>query len=117
MTLSARDLKDHPPESGLLRGEVRRHIKLIEAEIREAQRVKEEFIRHEIATNFPVTKISNKRAQLFIYSAIIDQLKINGFKVALHLNERQCYFVIKWAARTDADELRRQQHLIDEARA
>jgi hypothetical protein len=116
MTISAADLKERPPESGLLRGEVRRHIKLIETEIREAQRVKEDFVRHEIATNFPVSKISNKRAQLFIYSAIIDQLKMNGFKVQLHLDEKQCYFMIRWAARTDRDEIMRQRQLIAEAR-
>jgi uncharacterized protein YhbP (UPF0306 family) len=117
MTISANDLKERPPESGLLRGEVRRHIKQIETEIREAQRVKEDFVRHEIATNFPVSKISNKRAQIFIYSAIVDQLKMNGFKVALNLDHKQCHFLIRWAARTDHDELSRQKQLIAEARA
>jgi hypothetical protein len=116
MTLSAGDLKERPPESGLLRGEVRRHIKEIEREIREAQRVKEDFIRHEISTNFPVTKISNTQAQVFVYSAIIDQLKMNGFKVKLNLDQKQCHFLIRWKARTEKEELARQLGLIAEAR-
>lgn len=116
MTITAGDLKERPPESGLLRGEIRRHIKEIQREMMEAQRVKEDFVRHEISTNFPVTKMSNTQAQIFVYSGIIDQLKMNGFKVKLNLNHKQCHFLIRWKVQTGREELTRQMDLIAEAR-
>lgn len=115
MTLNASDLKERPPEMGLLMGIVRKHIKDIESEIREAKRQNEDKIEHGIETNFPVTKMTNKRAQTFVYATIIDQLQTNGFEVKLGLKNKSLVFAISWVAVIDTSELLRQRRLVDEA--
>lgn len=115
MTLSASDLKERPPEMGLLLGIVRKHIKDIESEIRDAKRQNEDKIEHGIESNFPVTKMTNKRAQTYVYAAIIDQLQTNGFEVKLAVRNKSLYFAISWVAQTDSSELVRQMRLVSDA--
>lgn len=114
MSFTARDLKDRNPEIGFLRGEVRRHIKSIEHAIREAIRVKNTNIVYAIEQNFAVTKISNRTAQRFVYAAIIDQLRSNGFEVRLFM-KKSVYLDITWVTEMDRNEIARQEALIDEA--
>lgn len=116
MTISATQLKEHPPEFGYLRSEMTRHVKQIEAGIREAVRSKLDHVIYEVPTNFAVRHMSNKRAQLYVYSAIIDQLKMNGFQPSLHLDVGSAYFTVRWKAAVDRDELGRQMRLVRGAR-
>ena len=88
MNITAQDMRGKNPEHGFLRSEVRRHIKLIEGEIRDAQKAKQTDIVHEIEQNFAVTKCTNRTAQRFVYAGIIDQLNTNGFETQLVMNKK-----------------------------
>lgn len=114
MTLTAKSLKDNNPEIGFLRGEVRRHIKEIEFNIREATKQKKTQILYEIEQNFAVTKLSNKVAQRFVYSGIIDQLQLNGFEVKFFMDNR-FYFIVSWETDIERKEITRQNIIIQMA--
>lgn len=111
MTLTARSLKENNPEIGFLKGEIRRHIKEIEFVIREATRQKKTEIIYEIEQNFPVIKLSNKVAQRFVYSGIIDQLQMNGFQVKFTMG-KAFSFRIAWETDIDQREVKRQNIII-----
>jgi hypothetical protein len=116
MTFNAAEIRDKAPEIGFLRGEIRRHIKMIELEIRDAIKSQCTNIVHEVEQNFPVTKCTNLVAQRFVYAGIIDQLKINGFRVQLVMDKKNLYFRITWITEIDAEEVQRQNDLIKTAR-
>ncbi len=115
MTINAKTLKDNPPEIGFLRGEVRKHIKQIQDAILEAKRGKLTYVNYNIEKNFAVTKMSNRDAQRFVYAALIDQLKMNDFKVRFVINKSVCYFNISWDTEVDKAEIMRQCELISGA--
>jgi hypothetical protein len=117
MTITAASLKEKNPELGFLKSEVRRHIKEIEMHIREAVRDKQTQIKYPIEQNFAVQKISNRTAQRYVYSAIYDQLKTNGFESRLIIKSKEVYFEITWISEMDRDEIARQEMLIEEARS
>ena len=117
MTLTASSLRERNPDVTYLNGEVRRHIREIETQIRDAVRSKQTSIVYPIEQNFAVQKITNRSAQRFIYSAIYEQLKTNGFETTLHMTEREVRFEITWVTQMDRNEITRQMQLIDEARS
>lgn len=115
MNLTASDLKDRNPEIGFLRGEVRRHVKSIEMAIRDAVKTKMTEIAYPIEQNFAVTKLTNRTAQRFVYSGIIDQLQTNGFEIKLSMTKKGFHFIITWITELDHSEIARQDDLIAQA--
>ncbi len=113
MRITASSLQHNSPDEVTLRGEVRRHIKKIEYEISDAHKSKECSIIYEIERNFPVLRMRNRDAQIFVYSAIIDQLVLNGFHVRFRAEKSS--FLISWENKLNKVEKQRQLELLSEA--
>jgi hypothetical protein len=115
MTLTAASVQGKSGDMAALKGEIQRHIIEIQARIRDAIKCNNNHIIYEINQIFDV-KNNHDRALKFVYSAIIDQLEMNGFTVGLNLSEKRNFFIITWISAVDNDELERQKQIFNQAR-
>lgn len=84
MKVSARQLNANHPDYKKLDGYIVRHIANIEAQISEAFYRGERSISYgNLEGNFPVSIISNKQAQTYVYGNIIKELIKNEYKASL----------------------------------
>lgn len=86
MKTSARQLNSRHPDYKKLDGYIVRHIAQIESQISEAFYRGERSINYNnLEGNFPVSIISNKTAQTYVYGNIIKELIKNEYKPTLSL--------------------------------
>lgn len=119
MTLSARDLREANPTTTSLRGEIKKHINYIQADIRAKHTAKIRHTTYDLPVNFVVPNMTNAEAQTHIYASIIEQLKFNKYAVRLEMAKKPkeiCRLHISWISDQDLEEAERQRRIIEEAR-
>jgi len=121
MTISANKLRESDPEIKILNGFIIRHVSDIEKQIIEEYKTsgKTSTVYSSLETNFPVSVMPNKKAQYYVYSTIIDQLKINNYDVSLVLADPikkiSCLLKISWMKKNEELESQRQKMVVLQA--
>ena len=121
MTISANKLRESDPEIKILNGFIIRHVSDIEKQIIEEYKTsgKTSTVYSALETNFPVSVMPNKKAQYYVYSTIIDQLKINNYDVSLVLADPikkiSCLLKISWMKKNEELESQRQKMVVLQA--
>jgi hypothetical protein len=122
MSVSASKLKQSDPDIQLLNGYVIRHVKAIQEKIVEAfHTVKVSALRYNgLESNYPVSMMTNREAQIYVWSNIIEQLTLNEYNAALelpNLEEGRPSPVLKiwWAKPEEIDEQKRQKDIVSQA--
>jgi uncharacterized protein YdhG (YjbR/CyaY superfamily) len=104
MNISANNLK-RSGEIIYLDNEIRNNLKGIEEMIIEANQDNKTYIKYNVEQNFQVDGISNKTAQLYVYSKIIDELKKKEFGNRMLIDNGKVYIRIEWGNPIGDDEL------------
>jgi hypothetical protein len=114
MNISANKLK-RSGEIIYLDNEVKDNLKNIEELIIDANKDNKTYINYNVEQNFQVDGISNKTAQLYVYSKIIDELKKNEFTNKMLIDKGKVYIQIEWGNPIGEDELVNMKQTIADA--
>jgi hypothetical protein len=117
MTINAKQISESNPDILMLNGKIINHIRQIEGKIRDAKKNKFSGIKYSaLDRHFPVSEgMGNKKAQIYVYSTIIEQLKLNGFETKFTINDKEVSILISWPVEIDDNDYRRRAEVIKEA--
>jgi hypothetical protein len=113
MALRVEDLQTALVSTSALENQVREQLLLIDTRIRESDRVfGENLITVNLPTSFGVPGLDKMEQQRFVYSEIIDSLKLRKFEVRIFLGKDSATIYIKYVVRFNVDQVEAMSDII-----
>lgn len=122
VNVSADILREKSPAIVAMDKIIKRDLIEISREIKHAYEIKKEVIYYELMSHFDIPNTTNTNSQRYIYSNIIDALKLKGFTVKLicikagkNKKDKTYKLYISWLREEDLKERVRQDQIINNA--